>query len=173
LSGLGAPPRGGSLRRFAALALATAAGAGFAPIAPGTFGSLMGVGVFALVAPCGPLAVALAVATLTAVGVWAAGEAEQIFARKDDGRIVIDEVAGQLLALWPVSTLAPAERVLAPLPLAVGFLAFRAFDIAKPGPVRWAERRFSGGRGVVFDDLVAGAFAAVVVAGALLTGAAR
>jgi phosphatidylglycerophosphatase A len=69
--------------------------------------------------------------------------------------------------------LAPPERALAPLPIALGFLAFRAFDIAKPGPVRWAERRFAGGRGVVFDDLLAGALAAVAVAAAVLAGAAR
>ena len=110
---------------------------------------------------------------VTAAGVWAAGEAERIFAREDDGRIAIDEVAGQLVALWPLSLLAPPERALAPLPLALGFLAFRAFDIAKPGPVRWAERHFTGGRGVVFDDLLAGAFAGLAVAGAVLAGAAR
>ena len=164
--------REGVLRRFAALAVATAAGAGFAPVSPGTFGSLVGVGVFALIAPLGAIAVALAVLVLSAVGVWAAGEAERIFAREDDGRIVIDEVAGQLVALWPLSLLAPAGR-LAPLPLALGFLAFRAFDIAKPGPVRWAERHFPGGRGVVFDDLVAGACAGAVVASASLAGLGR
>jgi len=167
------PPRGGGLRRFAALAVATAAGAGLAPVAPGTFGALVGVGVFALVAPLGALAVTLAAVVVTAAGVWAAGEAERIFAHQDDGRIVIDEVAGQLVALWPISVLAPSERALAPLPLALGFLAFRAFDIAKPGPVRWAERRFTGGRGVVFDDLLAGALAGVAVAAAVLAGAAR
>jgi phosphatidylglycerophosphatase A len=165
-------PREGGLRRFATLAVATAAGAGFAPVAPGTFGSLVGVGVFALIAPFGALAVAVAALLVTAVGVWAAGEAERIFARKDDGRIAIDEVAGQLVALWPLSLLAP-ERALAPLPLALGFLAFRVFDIAKPGPVRWAERHFHGGRGVMFDDLVAGAFAGLAVTGAVLAGAAR
>jgi phosphatidylglycerophosphatase A len=176
LSGLVGPPREGGLRRFArfaALAVATAGGAGLAPVAPGTFGSLVGVGVFALIAPYGAFAVALAAVVATVVGVWAAGEAERIFAHQDDGRIAIDEVAGQLVALWPLSALAPAERVLAPLPLALGFLAFRAFDIAKPGPVRWAERHFTGGRGVVFDDLVAGALAGVTVAGAVLAGAAR
>jgi phosphatidylglycerophosphatase A len=166
-------PRGGGLRRFAALAVATAAGAGFAPVAPGTFGSLVGVGVFALIAPHGALAVGLAAVAVTCAGVWAAGEAERIFASGDDGRIVIDEVAGQLVALWPLSLIAPPERSLAPLPIALGFLAFRAFDIAKPGPVRWAERHFSAGRGVVFDDLVAGAFAGTIVAGAVLAGAAR
>ena len=173
MSGLVGPPRGGGLRRFAALAVATAAGAGFAPVAPGTFGALVGVGVFALVAPLGALAVTLAAVLVTVAGVWAAGEAERIFAQQDDGRIAIDEVAGQLVALWPLSMLAPPESRLAPLPLAIGFLAFRAFDIAKPGPVRWAERHFTGGRGVVFDDLVAGACAGTAVAGAVLAGAAR
>ena len=172
MSRLVGSPCEGDLRRFAALAVATAAGAGLAPIAPGTFGSLVGVGVFALIAPLGAGAVALTALLVTVAGVWAAGEAEKIFARSDDGRIVIDEVAGQLVALWPLVLLAP-ERAHAPLPLAFGFLAFRALDIAKPGPVRWAERHFAGGRGVVFDDLVAGAGAALAVAGAVLAGAAR
>ena len=172
MSRLVGSPREGGLRRLAAIAVATAAGAGFAPIAPGTFGSLVGVGVFALTAPHGALAVALVAVVVTLIGVWAAGEAERIFEREDDGRIAIDEVAGQLIALWPLALLAP-ERALAPLPLAIGFLAFRAFDIAKPGPVRWAERHFTGGRGVVFDDLVAGACAGLVVAGASLAGVAR
>jgi phosphatidylglycerophosphatase A len=127
---------------------------------------------FALIAPLGALAVALAALVATVAGVWAAGEAEEIFARRDDGRIVIDEVAGQLIALWPVSLLAP-ERAVAPLPLALGFLAFRAFDIVKPGPVRWAERHFAGGRGVMFDDLIAGAGAGLVMAGASLAVFAR
>ena len=172
MSRLVGSPRDGGLRRFAALAVATAAGVGFAPIAPGTFGSLVGVGVFALIAPFGALAVALAIVLATGLGVWAAGEAEQIFARKDDGRIAIDEVVGQLVALWPLTLFAP-DRALAPLPLALGFLAFRAFDIVKPGPVRWAERHFPGGRGVVFDDLVAGGLAGLAVAGASLAGIAR
>jgi phosphatidylglycerophosphatase A len=171
LSRLVGSPRDGVLRRFAAIAVATAAGAGFAPIAPGTFGSLVGVGLFALIAARGALAVALVALAVTVAGVWAAGEAERIFARSDDGRIAIDEVAGQLVALWPLTCLAP-DRATAPLHLLVGFLAFRAFDIAKPGPVRWAERHFEGGRGVVFDDLVAGGCAGVVVAGAALSGIA-
>ena len=173
MSRLVGSPRVGGLRRFAALAVATAAGAGFVPVAPGTFGSLVGVAVFVLTAPHGALAVALVAIGVTCAGVWAAGEAERIFASSDDGRIAIDEVAGQLVALWPLSLLAPPGRALAPLPLALGFLAFRAFDIAKPGPVRWAERHFTGGRGVVFDDLVAGACAGTAVAGAVLAGAAR
>ena len=101
--------------------------------------------------------------TAPAAGTWAAGEAERAFGRHDDGRIVIDEVAGQLLGLLPLALLAePAGRV-APHALLTGFVAFRAFDIAKPFPVRWAERRLPGGIGVMADDLVAGALAAAVV----------
>jgi phosphatidylglycerophosphatase A len=165
-------PRDGGLRRFAVLAVATGGGAGFAPVAPGTFGSLVGVAVFALIAPFGALAVAAAALVATVAGVWAAGEAERLFASSDDGRIVIDEVAGQVIALWPLSLLLP-ERALAPLPLAFGFVAFRAFDIAKVGPIGWAERHFTGGRGVMFDDVVAGAAAALAVAGATLAGILR
>jgi phosphatidylglycerophosphatase A len=171
LSRLVGSPRDGGLRRLAAIAVATAAGAGFAPVAPGTFGSLVGVGLFALIAARGPWVVAAVAIAVTIAGVWAAGEAERIFARSDDGRIAIDEVAGQLVALWPLTWIAP-DRATAALPLLAGFLAFRAFDIAKPGPVRWAERHFEGGRGVVFDDLVAGGCAGVVVAGAALAGIA-
>jgi phosphatidylglycerophosphatase A len=160
------------VRRTAALVLATGGGAGFAPIAPGTFGSLVGVGLFALIAHRGALAVLLAAALAGVLGIWAAGDAERIFAREDDGRIVIDEVAGQLVALWPLALLVPPERAVAPLPLLVAFLVFRGLDIAKPGPIRWAERSFSGGRGVMFDDLVAGALAGLVVAGAALAGVA-
>jgi phosphatidylglycerophosphatase A len=164
------PPVGGPTRRIFALALATAGGAGYAPIAPGTFGSLVGVLVFVAVAPAGPVVVTLAAALASAVGVWAAGEAERVFAKKDDGRIVIDEVAGQLITLLPLAMVMEPERVRAPLPLIVGFLVFRGFDIAKPGPVRWAERSFPGGQGVMYDDLVAGALSACVMAALLLAG---
>lgn len=112
---------------------------------------------------------ALAWGALMAVGAWAAGEAERTFGRGDDGRIVIDEVAGQLLALAPLLALPAAARTnLAGVVTA--FVAFRVFDVAKPGPVRWAERRFAGGIGVMADDVVAGALAAVLVAALVATG---
>jgi phosphatidylglycerophosphatase A len=101
---------------------------------------------------------------LTCLGIWAADGAETAFGREDDGRIVIDEVVGQLLTLAPLLPAGAARS----LPwLVTGFVAFRVFDIWKPGPVRWAERRFRGGVGVMMDDVVAGALAAVVLAAAL------
>jgi len=168
----GSPHGGGRLRRFAVLTLATAGGVGYAPVAPGTAGSAVGVAIYALLASGGALAVGLAALLASGLGVWSAGAAERLFGRGDDGRIVIDEVAGQLVALWPLALLAPEGRACAPLPLCVGFLAFRALDVAKPGPVGWAERRFHGGAGVIADDLVAGALAALVVAGTVLAGLA-
>jgi phosphatidylglycerophosphatase A len=150
------------------LALATAGGAGYAPIASGTFGSAVGVALYALLAGWGSAAVLAAAALVLATGIWASGEAERIFAKKDDGRIVIDEVAGQLLCLAPLPLLARPDDLRSPLLLGIGFLAFRLFDIWKPGPVRSAERNFEGGLGVMLDDVLAGLLAAAVVAGAAL-----
>ena len=121
---------------------------------------------FVWLLPAGAPALALAAALLLGAGIWASGEAERIFQRHDDGRIVIDEVVGQLVALAPLA-LAPAGRSRSPVLLFAGFLMFRLFDIWKPGPVRWAER-FEGGTGVMLDDVVAGALAAVVVAAIVL-----
>jgi phosphatidylglycerophosphatase A len=115
---------------------------------------------------------------LFGVGVWAAGRAEIFFGQHDDGRIVIDEVAGQLITLSPLVFLFSQSASFSPdAPRATtelfpffswvvtGFVLFRLFDVWKPGPVRWAERRFEGGLGVMADDAVAGAFGAVVLCG--------
>ncbi len=157
-------------------------GVGFAPVAPGTFGSMAGVLLF--LAVCGvaaglrpvPLleahgAVALVVSGL---GVWASGRCERAFGQQDDGRIVIDEVAGQLISLTPVLVLGAVARDAGVVWLASGsaawwalvvtaFVTFRGFDITKPGPVRWAEERFDGGLGVMADDWVAGGLAALAM----------
>ncbi len=151
-----------------AIALATGLGAGFAPFAPGTFGSALAIPIFVLLSHSFA-GLALAWGALVAAGTWSAGAAERAFGREDDGRIVVDEVAGQLLALAPLCALAAPARTNFSA-LVTAFVAFRVFDIAKPGPVRWAERRFEGGVGVMADDLVAGALAAAVVAAAIATG---
>ena len=150
------------------LALATGLGAGFAPLAPGTFGALLAIPVFVLLSQS-LVGLVVAWGALMAAGIWAAGEAERALGRADDGRIVIDEIAGQLLALAPLLAL-PSESRTNFLAVVTGFVAFRGFDIAKPGPVRWAERRFQGGLGVMADDAVAGALAALVVAAGIAAG---
>jgi phosphatidylglycerophosphatase A len=151
-----------------AIALATGLGVGFAPFAPGTFGSALAIPIFVLLSQSFA-GLVLAWGVLVASGIWAAGEAERAFGHGDDGRIVIDEVAGQLLALAPLFAL-PRDARTNLFAVVTAFVAFRLFDIAKPGPVRMAERRFSGGLGVMADDLVAGALAAAVVAALIATG---
>ena len=169
-------PRRSALARVA-VAVATAGGVGFAPWAPGTWGAALAVPVFVLSSPSGAVGLAALGLGLLVLGVWAAEEAERVFGRKDDGRIVIDEVVGQLAALAPLLAFAdaggagePAGRAPA-LGLVTGFVAFRVFDVWKPGPVRWAERTFRGGIGVMMDDVVAGLLGAAVVAGLGVLGA--
>jgi phosphatidylglycerophosphatase A len=153
--------------------IAVAGGLGYVPIAPGTAGSLGGVLLFllALIAGTGIsrasffVLYALAVGSLLTLGIRAAGRAEVDFGRRDDGRIVIDEVVGQLIALLPLLLLVPSGRFVREdlflfFPgVVTGFVLFRLFDVWKPGAVRWAERRFEGGLGVMADDVVAGFYA--------------
>jgi len=140
------------------VAVATGAGTGFAPIVPGTFGSALGVAIFVLFSPVGPALYAVSWAALLALGVWAADRAEGMYGT-DDGRIVIDEVVGQLLTLAPLLLWGGVSLAA----LVTAFVTFRVLDIWKPGPVGWAERRFEGGMGVMADDVVAGALGAVLI----------
>lgn len=154
--------RNSSLLDRVAYVIATGAGAGFAPIAPGTFGSMEGVGIYLAIiafpiAPQTHMALVLGAGLLSfAVGVWASNRACKITGLKDPGEIVIDEVSGQLIALTPLA-LAPslAGAVLA-------FLLFRLFDIFKPYPIRKLEQLPSG-LGVVSDDALAGVYTAALV----------
>ncbi len=123
----------------------------------------MGVALYWLLAPAGSLAVLGVAIALLVLGVAAANVAERVYEQRDDGRIVIDEVVGQLFALAPLPLFA-APLARSPVLVAAGFLVFRLFDIWKPGPVRWAERNFDGGAGVMFDDVCAGVLAAGCVA---------
>jgi phosphatidylglycerophosphatase A len=156
------------------IGIATVGGVGFLPGAPGSFGAALAVLIFVLFSPWHPALLGLSWVALLALGVWAADGAEAAFGREDDGRIVIDEVVGQLLALAPLAALVhgcggwPISAAAFGGWLVTGFVLFRCFDIAKPGPVRWAERRFRGGVGVMMDDVVAGALAAAGLAALLL-----
>jgi phosphatidylglycerophosphatase A len=157
--------------RLLALILATW-GVGYVPGIPGTYGSAVGVLLcWGFVAVGGGFAAYLALtAGLGVLGVWAAGAAERAFGREDDGRIVVDEVVGQLLTLTP-AVLWLRDGAFLPA-LVTGFVLFRVLDIAKPGPVRRAEQGFPGGLGVMADDVVAGLLAAALLAaGLLLLGA--
>jgi phosphatidylglycerophosphatase A len=151
----------------AARMIATLGGVGLLRPAPGTWGSFAALPLaWAVHAAGGFWAVALATLALCALGWWAVGVATEGAAEKDPAEIVIDEVAGMFVALWPVSFGADFAGVgfLDLWPgIVTAFLAFRLFDIWKPGPVGWADRQ-PGAMGVMADDLIAGWLAALVVA---------
>jgi phosphatidylglycerophosphatase A len=145
------------------LGLATWGGVGYLPIAPGTWGSLAALPLWWLLAQAGPLGYGLGVGLLLVVAVWAAGPAHARFGRDDHGAIVIDEVAGQLIALaglpltWPTAL--------------AGFFVFRVMDVLKPWPVRYFCAGTSGGLEVVADDVAAAIMARLLLeAGWLVMG---
>jgi len=132
-------------------------GAGLAPRAPGTFGSLVGlVAAWWLFELPLPWRIALVLAVI-GFGIWVCGESARRLDRHDDQRIVFDEIAGVLL-----TSLAVVERTW--LALALVFVFFRIFDILKPWPIRDVDHSLRGGLGIMLDDLIAALFAAVCVA---------
>lgn len=127
-------------------------GTGLLPGAPGTWGSLAALPfAWGLSVAGGPPLLALATVVVFLVG-WGCSS---LYARRtglsDPGHVVIDEVAGQWLALIAVAPDA--------ISYAAGFLLFRLFDIVKPWPANWADRSLKGGFGIMLDDIVAGAYA--------------
>jgi len=147
--------------------IATFGGVGDLRPVPGTWGSAAALPLaWAVHALGGFWLFALATFAIAAIGWWAVTREIEGSADKDPSEIVIDEVAGMFVALWPVSYGAMFAGV-SSLDLWPGivtaFLAFRLFDIWKPGPVGWADRQ-EGAMGVMADDLIAGWLAALVVA---------
>jgi phosphatidylglycerophosphatase A len=137
--------------------IATVGGVGLLKPAPGSWGSALavalGYGVFLI----GGLPLLLVfIALFTAVGIWAAEVYGRATGISDNGAIVIDEVAGQWIALIPAALMLPGQL----WPWIAAFTLFRLFDIWKPWPIRWADRSVKGGWGVMLDDLLAGIAAA-------------
>jgi phosphatidylglycerophosphatase A len=145
------------MRTTAAELIATGFGMGRLPVAPGTWASLLTLPfAFALASLIGQAGLAAVAVALTAIGIWSSGVVARQWKEKDPRDVVIDEIAGQCLALVPAGT-----DLLAFL---VAFIAFRVFDIAKPWPAN-AAQRLAGGYGIVIDDVIAGGYAALVVWG--------
>lgn len=137
-----------NFRKQSAVFFATGGYTGYIPFAPGTFGTIPGLFLCFLLSKIQFLPALLITVLFIAFAVWTSHEAEQVFGKKDPGSIVIDEMAGILVTLlgfpftWPV--------------VLSGFIVFRVLDILKPFPIRYLDRKLTGGFGIVIDDVVAG-----------------
>jgi phosphatidylglycerophosphatase A len=161
---------------YLALTFATC-GVGYIRLAPGTWGSLVGVGIYLVLSSIGmgvwqiglasgwrpdqlsawrTEANILVVLIITVIGIWAGGRAARILNDKDPQQVVVDEVVGQLITLAFIPFDVAWWMILA------GFLLFRFFDIAKPYPI-YRLQVLPGGLGVCADDILAGLYAAVVM----------
>jgi phosphatidylglycerophosphatase A len=150
------------MKRLAVL-LATSGGAGYAPIAPGTAGSAVGVVIYLLTYKLSAVAQIALVVVVSMVGVWAADEGARHFQRDDPGQVVIDEVAGQLLTLLLTGV--------GWIGAIVGFFIFRVLDVIKPFPARRLEH-LHGGLGIMADDLMVALYGNILVR-VLIIAAAR
>ena len=143
-----------ALLRGPANFLALGGGSGLAPVAPGTFGTLVGIPALLLM-PSSPAGYAVVLLALFAIGVWCCDACARDLGVHDHPAIVFDEVVGYLV------TMAAAPRSVGFVVL--GFALFRFFDIVKPWPIGPVDRRVPGGLGIMVDDVLAGVFAAIGV----------
>jgi phosphatidylglycerophosphatase A len=137
------------------LLLATGFGVGYFPLAPGTAGTLVGIPIYYFLSDIPSPLYEITLMGFFFLSVWISENAEAFFGKKDDPRIVIDEVMGFLITmLWLPKTI---------LFIILGFFLFRFFDILKPFPIRQWERKIKGGFGVVLDDVMAGIYANIIL----------
>lgn len=128
--------------------LATGCYIGNISFAPGTFGSILGIPFCFFLSKIDFSIGVLLIVTFVLFAIWIADEAEKILKTQDPGNIVIDEIAGIILTLFGL----PFNII----SVTAGFLVFRTLDIWKPYPIRFLENKFSGGIGIVLDDVAAG-----------------
>jgi phosphatidylglycerophosphatase A len=156
---MGVRPNAGFLLSHPAHFLALGFGTGLSPYAPGTFGTLLAFPLYAVLAQwLAPGVLAVVIAGLFAIGIWACDRTGRDLGVADHGAMNWDEVVAFLLVL-----------LFTPQGLgwqAVAFLAFRFFDVVKPPPIRHAERRVKGGLGVMLDDLIAASYTLLLIAAA-------
>ena len=142
--------------------IATVFGAGYLKGAPGTWGSLVAlVPGYYILEYGGAVALTHAIVFSFFLGVWAAGEHEKFTGDQDNSEIVIDELCGQWIAIFPILYLSPTGNWVADYLAA--FLLFRIFDIMKPWPIRYIDKNLKGGLGVMVDDVLAGLAAAAIL----------
>jgi phosphatidylglycerophosphatase A len=137
-----------NFKQKSVLFLATGCYIGNISFAPGTFGSVLGLSLCFFLSKIDFSIAVLLTIIFILCAIWIANEAEKIIDIEDPGCIVIDEIAGIILTLSGLPFNITS--------VVLGFLVFRALDIWKPYPIRLLENKFSGGIGIVLDDVAAG-----------------
>ncbi|ATO19220.1 phosphatidylglycerophosphatase A [Acinetobacter sp. LoGeW2-3] len=135
-------------------------GSGLLPKAPGTFGSAFALLFVPIWLAIGFLNSILAIILMSILGIYICGQTAKVMGVHDDGRIVWDEFAGQSITFLPLIYLGLMNWIW----IIIGFALFRLFDVWKPWPIRVIDRQVGGGFGIMFDDIVAGIWAAICIA---------
>lgn len=145
----------GKTIHFFILFLATGFGVGYSPFAPGTLGTLLAIPTYYFLSNIFSPIYEITLIGFFFLAVWISEKAEIFFGKKDSPKIVIDEMMGFFISmLW-----VPKAFHF----IMISFFLFRFFDILKPFPIRWLERRLEGGYGVVLDDIIAGVYANIIL----------
>ena len=132
-------------------------GSGLAPFAPGTFGTVAALPIYWLIKNCS-LAVYLSIIIMAfIVGIWICQQSADWLGKDDPSAVVWDEIVGYLVTM--IAAPSGWQWMLA------GFILFRFFDILKPWPISWADKKLHGGFGIMVDDVIAGLFALIVLQG--------
>lgn len=135
--------------------LAFGFGSGLAPKAPGTFGTLACIPLYLLLSDLSVVHYIIVCGLVSGIGIYICGYAADALKTHDHPGIVWDEFAGFLITMIGVSF--SWNNIL------LGFILFRIFDIFKPWPISWLDRKVSGGLGIMIDDIVAGLFALIAL----------
>ncbi|NBY19372.1 phosphatidylglycerophosphatase A [bacterium] len=143
------------LKDWSAIFFASGFGSGFIPLAPGTWGSAVGVALVWKFWGNSVFVQFLWVLLLGALGVWASGVTCQYFKKQDCQYIVIDEIVGLMITMIGIP--------ITGYELVIGFLLFRLFDVVKPVPVNWVDKKLKNGLGVMLDDVVAGVYGNLIM----------
>lgn len=134
-------------------------GSGLAPKAPGTFGSAFALLFVPFWFATGFTTSLVVILLMSVVGIYICGKSAEIMQVHDDGRIVWDEFAGQSITFLPLIYISQISW----LWVLIAFVLFRLFDVWKPWPIRVIDRQVDGGFGIMFDDIIAGLWAALCI----------
>jgi phosphatidylglycerophosphatase A len=135
--------------------LAFGFGAGTLPFAPGTWGTVIAIPLYLLVAHTSLLIYSIITLIIIVAGIWICDVAEKASGVRDHSGIVWDEIAG-----FFVTMLAAPKGIIW---IAIGFILFRIFDVWKPQPIRWVDQHVDGGLGIMVDDIIAAVYAWIIL----------